>query len=423
MAVAEREIYAVAPSRLSGQVRISGAKNSALRLLVASLLTPEPVQLANYPDTLLDAQVQVDMLRALGKRCDVAPGRIVVSEDRPPTSRFAYAGRSIRNTLLMLGALTARTGAGAVPLPGGCRLGERKHDLHVQVLEALGARVWEENGLLCAEAPQGLRGADVRLPLRSTGATENAILAAVLARGTTRIWNPHVRPEILDLVALLTAMGADIDVRGQESIVVRGREGLAGACHRVVPDNVEALTWLIGAVITGGDVEIAGFPFDHLEVPLIYLRESGAHFYRSGDRLIARGGQPYPVDIATGPYPGINSDMQPLFAVYGACAEGQTCVVDLRFPGRYGYAEELGKMGLDYQIVGDLLRIAGGRRLHGADVTALDLRAGVALVLAGLVAEGVTRVADAWQVERGYDRFVEKMRALGGDVARQTTEN
>jgi len=423
MAAAEREIYAVAPSRLSGQVRISGAKNSALRLLVASLLTPEPVQLANYPDTLLDAQVQVDMLRALGKRCDVAPGRIVVSEDRPPTSRFAYAGRSIRNTLLMLGALTARTGAGAVPLPGGCRLGERKHDLHVQVLEALGARVWEENGLLCAEAPQGLRGADVRLPLRSTGATENALLAAVLARGTTRIWNPHVRPEILDLVALLTAMGADIEVRGQESIVVRGREGLAGAHHRVVPDNVEALTWLIGAVIPGGDVEIEGFPFDHLEVPLIYLRESGAHFYRSGDRLIARGGQPYPVDIATGPYPGINSDMQPLFAVYGACAEGQTCVVDLRFPGRYGYAEELGKMGLDYQIVGDLLRIAGGRRLHGADVTALDLRAGVALVLAGLVAEGVTRVADAWQVERGYDRFVEKMRALGGDVARQTAEN
>jgi len=423
MAAAEREIYAVAPSRLSGQVRISGAKNSALRLLVASLLTPEPVQLANYPDTLLDAQVQVDMLRALGKRCDVAPGRIVVSEDRPPTSRFAYAGRSIRNTLLMLGALTARTGAGAVPLPGGCRLGERKHDLHVQVLEALGARVWEENGLLCAEAPQGLRGADVRLPLRSTGATENALLAAVLARGTTRIWNPHVRPEILDLVALLTAMGADIEVRGQESIVVRGREGLAGAHHRVVPDNVEALTWLIGAVITGGDVEIEGFPFDHLEVPLIYLRESGAHFYRSGDRLIARGGQPYPVDIATGPYPGINSDMQPLFAVYGACAEGQTCVVDLRFPGRYGYAEELGKMGLDYQIVGDLLRIAGGRRLHGADVTALDLRAGVALLLAGLVAEGGTRGADAWQVERGYDRFVEKMRALGGDVARQTAEN
>ncbi|HRT04317.1 MAG TPA: UDP-N-acetylglucosamine 1-carboxyvinyltransferase [Kiritimatiellia bacterium] len=413
------EIYKVERSRLAGQVRVSGAKNSALRLLVASLLTPEPVHLSNYPDTLLDAQVQVDMLRALGKRCEVAPGGIVVSEERPPASRFEYAGRSIRNTLLMLGALTARTGAGAVPLPGGCRLGERKYDIHVQVLEALGARVWEENGRLCAAAPRGLRGAEVRLPLRSTGATENAILAATLARGTTRIWNPHVRPEILDLVAMLVDMGAEIEVRGQESILVRGRGELGGVHHRVVPDNVEALTWLIGAVITGGDVEIAGFPADHLEVPLIYLRESGASFSRSGDRLVARGGQPYPVDIATGPYPGINSDMQPLFAVYGACAAGQTSVVDLRFPGRYGYAEELGKMGVEYQIAGDMLRIAGGRRLHGAEVTALDLRAGVALVLAGLVAEGTTRVADAWQIERGYDRFVEKMNALGGRVVRQ----
>ena len=417
------EIYKVERSRLSGQVRVSGAKNSALRLLAASLLTPEPVHLSNYPDTLLDAQVQVDMLRALGKRCEVAPGNIVIAEERPPASHFEYGGRSIRNTLLMLGALTARTGAGAVPLPGGCRLGERKYDIHVQVLEALGARVWEENDRLCAEAPRGLCGADVRLPLRSTGATENAILAATLARGATRIWNPHVRPEILDLVAMLTDMGAEIEVRGQESILVQGRRELGGVHHRVVPDNVEALTWLIGAVITGGDVEIEGFPGDHLEVPLIYLRESGASFYRSGDRLIARGGQPFPVDIATGPYPGINSDMQPLFAVYGACAAGQTCVVDLRFPGRYGYAEELGKMGLEYQIAGDMLRIAGGRRLHGADVTALDLRAGVALVLAGLVAEGTTRVADAWQIERGYDRFVEKLNALGGHVVRQAAGN
>ena len=217
---------------------------------------------------------------------------------------------------------------------------------------------------------------------------------------------------------MLQTMGAEIEVRGQESIRVRGGAGLGGARHAVIPDNVEALTWLIGAVITGGDVEIEGFPFDHLEVPLIHLRESGAHFYRNGDRLIARGGRPYPVDISTGPYPGINSDMQPLFAVYGACAEGQTRIVDLRFPGRYGYAEELGRMGLDYSVVGDLLQIRGGRRLQGAEVTALDLRAGIALVLAGLTAEGTTRVADAWQVERGYDRFVDKMQHLGGRVAR-----
>ena len=415
------ETYLVSPSRLSGRVQVSGAKNSALRLLAASLLTPEPVQLANYPDSLLDAQVQVEMLEALGKRCEVATGRIIIREDRPPASRLDYSGRSIRNTLLLLGALTARTGAGAVPLPGGCNLGERKYDLHVQVLETLGARVWEEDGLLCAEAPAGLQGADIHLPLRSTGATENAILSAVLARGDSRIWNPHIRPEIMDLIAMLGTMGARIEVRGQESILVRGGNILGGARHQVIPDNVEALTWLVGSVITGGDVEIDGFPFEHLEVPLIYLRESGAHFYRNGDRLIARGGQPYPVDISTGPYPGINSDMQPLFAVYGACAAGQTRIMDLRFPGRYGYAEELGKMGLDYAVVGDLLQIQGGRRLKGAEVTAPDLRAGIALVLAGFAAEGTTRIADAWQIERGYDRFIDKMQALGGRIDRRGT--
>ncbi len=411
-----REVYRVEPSRLSGRVRVSGAKNSALKLLAASLLTSEPIQLSNYPDTLLDTQVHVKMLAALGKCCKVTSGRIEIKESRPPSSRLEYSGRSIRNTLLLLGVLTARTGAGAVPLPGGCRLGERKHDLHVLVLESLGARVWERNGMLHAEAPDGLRGAEIHLPFRSTGATENAILCATFAEGPTRIWNPHIRPEIMDLITMLQTMGAEIEVRGQESIRIQGGKPLGGAQHVVIPDNIEALTWLIGAVITGGDVEIEGFPFDHLEVPLIHLRESGAQFYRSGDRLIVRGGRPYPVDIATGPYPGINSDMQPLFAVYGACAEGQTRIVDLRFPGRYGYAEELGKMGLEYQVVGDLLQISGGRRLTGAAVTALDLRAGIALVLAGLAAQGPTQVAQAWQIERGYDRFVEKMRSMGGKI-------
>ncbi len=410
--------YAVQPSRLAGTVRVSGAKNSAVHLLSASLLTAEPIQLLNYPDTLLDARVQVEMLELLGKRCEVSAGRIAITEARKPAGVLDYSGRSVRNTLLILGALTARTGAGAVPLPGGCKLGDRKHDLHVQVLENLGARVWEENDRLCAEAPQGLHGAEIRLPFRSTGATENAILCATLARGPTRIWNPHIRPEILDLIALLGSMGARIEVRGQESILVQGAGGLGGARHTVIPDNVEALTWLIGAVITGGDVEIEGFPREHLEVPLIYLRESGARFYQGEERLIVRGGRPYPVDISTGPYPGINSDMQPLFAVYGACAEGQTRIVDLRFPGRYGYAAELGRMGLDYQVVGDMLQISGGRRLRGAAVTALDLRAGIALVLAGLVAEGPTQVAEAWQIERGYDHFLEKLQALGGRLER-----
>lgn len=408
--------FLVSQSRLQGQVRVSGAKNSALRLLTASLLTSDTIQLSQYPESILDAQVHVEMLEVLGKICEVVPGHITISQKQKPTSNLDYHGRSIRNTLLILGALTTRTGAGAVPLPGGCKLSDRKYDLHVLVLERLGARVWEERGQLCAEAPKRLCGAEIHLPIRSTGATENAILAATLAQGTTRIWNPHVRPEILDLIEMLVQMGAKIEIRGQESIIVHGVEGLSGAKHQVVPDNVEALTWLIGSVITGGDVEIEGYPYEHLEVPLIHLRESGARFYRCDNNLIVRGGQPFPVDISTGPYPGINSDMQPLFAVFGSKAKGESRIVDLRFPGRYAYAEELGKMGVDYEVEGDLLRIRGGNPVHGTDVVAKDLRAGVALVLAGFTAEGHTIVNDAWQIERGYDHFIEKTLKLGGNI-------
>lgn len=410
--------YEVRPSRLTGEVRLSGAKNSVLRLLAASLLTDEPVLLQNYPEALLDAKVHVEMLHVLGKNCQHTDDAILIEERCKLSSVLHWGGRSIRNTLLILGALTARTGEGRVPLPGGCKLGERKYDLHEMLLRRLGAEVWEENGHLCAVAPQGgLQGADIHLPLRSTGATENAILCGTLARGITRIWNPHIRPEILDLIRCLRSMGAKIQVYGQEHIQVTGVERLQGTRYYILPDNMEALTWLVAAVITGGSIEIHNFPYSDLEVPLIHLRESGARFFRGEESLIVRGGRCYPLEISTGPYPGINSDMQPLLAVYGAFARGQSVIVDLRFPGRYGYVEELAKMGLQYQIEGNLLRIRGGAPLHGAEVRALDLRAGIALTLAGLGAhEGVTLIADAWQVERGYNRFVDKLRQLGGNV-------
>lgn len=411
-------VYRVEPSVLSGSVNISGAKNSILKLLGASLLTSEPVQILNYPASLLDAQVHVGMLEVLGKKCliDSAAGTITITEPEGITSELHWDDRSIRITLLILGALLARKGSAAVPLPGGCNLGDRKYDLHVMVLESLGARVWEQEGMLWAEANSGLRGADILLPIRSTGATENAIMSGSLASGTTRVWNPHIRPEILDLIAMLRAMGAEIEVHGQEHIEIRGVDALGGVRHKVIPDNMEAITWLIASVLTGGDIEIRGFPYDHLEVPLIHLRESGAKYYRRDDSLIVRGGRPLPLEISTGPYPGINSDMQPLLAIYGAVSRGESRITDLRFPGRYGYMDELSKMGAEFTIEENLLRITGGRRLHGAAVKALDLRAGVALTLAGLVAEGETTISDAWQVERGYNNFVEKLTSLGGQI-------
>lgn len=415
----ETAAYRVEKSVLRGRVEVSGAKNSVLRLLAASLLTSRPLTIDNFPASLLDARIHIGMLEKLGKHCTVdrETGTVTITEGGSVNSALEWDDRSIRNTLLILGALVSRTGKGAVPLPGGCNLGDRKYDLHVMLLEQLGARVWQEDKMLCAEAPNGLTGAEIHLPIRSTGATENAIISASLAQGTTRVWNPHIRPEIMDLISMLKSMGASIEVFGQEHIRIDGVGALTGTRHTAIPDNMEAITWLIASVVTGGDVEIVGFPSEHLEVPLIHLRESGANFFVGENSVIVRGGRPLPVEISTGPYPGINSDMQPLFAVYGVAGKGESRITDLRFPGRYAYMNELAKMGADFNLHENLLRITGGRRLAGANVTALDLRAGIALTLAGLIADGVTTVSESWQVERGYNDFVAKLQQLGGNIS------
>lgn len=402
-------------SKLIGSVRVSGAKNSALRLLAASLLTDENVILTNYPSPLLDAQIHVDMLQALGKSTRlISEDEIWIEENKQLVTQLGWEGRSIRNTLLILGALTARFGKGSVPLPGGCKLGDRKYDLHVMLLEKLGAKVWEDENFLHAEASGRLRGADIYLPIRSTGATENAILAGSLAKGVTRIWNPHIRPEILDLIALLKKMGAKIKVHGQEHIEIDGVERLRGAEHQVIADNMEAITWLAAAVITEGDIEIHGFPYADLEVVLAHLTAAGAKLYQGKESLIVRGGTCYPIEISTGPHPGINSDVQPILAAWAAKARGESRIIDLRFPGRYGYAAEMAKMGVGFGVEGDMLKIHGnGGKLHGAEVRALDLRAGAALALCGLVADEETIIQDAWQIDRGYVNFAQKLSALG----------
>ncbi len=275
-------------------------KNSALKLLTASILTEEKIDLMNYPAKLLDAQIHVGMLEALGKKCIINDEKIVISEKEVPSPILDWSKRSIRNTLLILGALVSRIGEAKVPLPGGCDLGERKFDLHEMILTNMGAKVWVENDMLCAKAEDGLKGTDIFLPIRSTGATENAIICGCLAEGITKVWNPHIRPEILDLINFLNKMGAKIQVFGQEHIEITGVEKLYGVKYSVIPDNMEAITWLIAAVITGGDIEIINFPFRDLEVPLIHLRESGAKYYIGDNSLIVRGGTPYPIEISTG---------------------------------------------------------------------------------------------------------------------------
>ncbi|WP_255566896.1 UDP-N-acetylglucosamine 1-carboxyvinyltransferase [Flavobacterium litorale] len=404
----------ISRTKLNGLVKVSGAKNSSLRLLAASLLTEDTLYLTNFPNGLLDVQVHLKMLEALGKVVVSANDTVSIAKGQENIkTQLIWDERSIRNTLLILGALTARYGEGKVPLPGGCKLGERKYDLHVMLLEKLGAEVWEEGDYLCAKAKGGrLIGNEIHLPMRSTGATENTIIASSLAKGKTVLYNPHIRPEIMDLIEMLNKMGAKITVFGQRSIEIEGVDYLSGTKHAVIPDNMEALTWAIGSVITNGEVEIENFPYEHLEVPLVYLRESGMKFYRGETSLIVKGGTAYPVEISTGPYPGINSDMQPLFAVYGAMSKGETKIVDLRFPGRYAYAEELAKLGVDSKVVGDMLVINGGNPLHGGTVRALDLRAGIALLLAGMTTDEEVIIEDDWQIYRGYENLEEKLKNL-----------
>lgn len=405
----------VEKSTLKGKVHLSGAKNSGLRLQAASILTDDELVLTNFPNGLSDAQIHNEMLEVLGKSITVEGSQLTIS-GALTQSDLVWDKRSIRNTLLIWGATTAKTGESKVPLPGGCKIGERKYDLHIQVLKALGAEVWEEGDYLCAKIDGRLQGNDIHLPMRSTGATENAIMSASLAEGTTTIWNPHIRPEILDLIAMLNNMGARITVRGNESIVVEGVNRLHGTSHRVVPDNMEALTFLVAAAVTGGEIEIEDFPTEHLEIPMAFLKESGAKVYSGPTSIITKESTCYPLEIATGPYPGINSDMQPLLAMYGAMANGMTKIVDLRFPDRFGYAMQLKKMGADVEVVSNQLVIKGGNKLTGQEVYADDLRAGAALLLAGLVADGQTVIHNAEQIERGYENFLEKFQAMGANV-------
>lgn len=402
----------VKKARLEGTVQVSGAKNCALKLLTASVLTKDTVEIFNSPNGLLDMQVHIGMLNKMGKSCYEEKGYLKIKEDKI-NPELLWDERSIRNSLLILGTFTTRFGYGKVPLPGGCPLGDRKYDLHIMILEKMGATVWEEEGYLFTKTKGKLVGCDIHLPIRSTGATENAILCGTLATGKTTIWNPHIRPEIIDLIAMLNKMGAKIKIYGQKCIEVHGVDSLRGVRHTVIPDNMEALTWAIGSVVTGGDVEILNFPFQALEVPLVHLRESGMKFYRGKNSLIVRGGNPYPIDISTGPYPGINSDMQPLFAVFGAMSKGESRIIDLRFPGRYAYAEELAKMGMNYKVDNGMLKIQGGVNLKGASVKASDLRAGIALLLAAMKAEGETIIEDSWQIGRGYENLEDKLKGLG----------
>ena len=257
------------PSKLNGEINITGAKNAVLRHLAASILADEPLKLENYPQNMLDVSLHEEMLQYLGKTV-VHDRNYAIIDGKVNKSELLWDKRSIRNTLLILGALLTKTGYGKVPLPGGCDLGDRKYDIHVGLMRAMGAEVWQEDKYLCAKVANRLHGCEYTFPIRSTGATENAMIMASLAEGTTKIWNPHIRPEILDLAQLLRQLGAKITINGQESIEIIGVKSLRGGIsHFIVGDSLQAFTYLIAGAIGGNELIIRNFPFDDLEVPLI----------------------------------------------------------------------------------------------------------------------------------------------------------
>jgi len=418
----ENFIYKIQPSKIEGEVKISGAKNSSLRLLAASLLTNAKVKLTNNPNKLLDVLLHIEMLESLGKTVKIENEILTISEGGGGLiSHLDWDKRSIRNTILIAGALLARTGEAIVPLPGGCKLGDRKIDLHVMIFEKLGASVEIINDHLQAKVDGRLTGTEIRLPIRSTGATENALMCGTLAKGKTTIYNPHVRPEVLDLIIFLRKIGAKINVFGQDYIEIYGidKDVASEIIHPVVPDNVEAITWLMLAIMHQSEMQIHNFPYEHLVVPTQFLLEGNSLItYENGSlRVIGKGATSF--EIATGPYPGINSDMQPIFGAYALLAKGKSIIHDLRFFDRFQYVEELRNFGAKIEQKNNTIEIFGGHPLKATTVKATDLRGGMAVAMIASLLDDTTVINNAFQIERGYNDFTTKFEKCGGIIKKE----
>jgi UDP-N-acetylglucosamine 1-carboxyvinyltransferase len=410
---------------LTGRVRVTGAKNSALKLMAAALLAPGRTTLDEVPD-ILDVHIMSEVLRRLG--CDVGyqrtpdgggGGRVVVEVPENPRTETDYdLVRRMRASISVLGPLVARHGSARVALPGGDAIGSRGLDMHISGLERLGARIESEHGFLVATA-QRLVGTSIWLDFPSVGATENLVMAAVLAEGTTVIDNAAREPEIADLCTMLQVMGAKIDGAGTPTITVDGVPALSPAAYATVPDRIVAGTWAIGAVMTRGDVVIERAVADHMAVPLDKLTDAGAKVEARSDGVrVAMDDRPRCVDVVTLPYPGFPTDLQPMAVALASVSSGTALITENVFEGRFMFVNELVRLGASVRIDGHHAVVRGRERLSSAPVVATDIRAGAGLVLAGLVSDGVTEVQEVHHVDRGYPDFVEQLRGLGTQIER-----
>jgi UDP-N-acetylglucosamine 1-carboxyvinyltransferase len=409
-------------ARLSGAVRVPGAKNSVLKLMAATLLAPGRSTLLDVPD-IVDVTIMAELLRRLGCTVEHEGPDGVVSVDVPdePTHRADYdLVRAMRASISVLGPLVTRCGIADVALPGGDAIGSRGLDLHVAGLQAMGASVHLDHGFLVAQAPPGgLRGANLSLEFPSVGATENLVMAAVLARGESVIENVAREPEIVDLCRFLRAMGAKIHGIGTARLHVEGAEELRPAEHRVVPDRVVAGTWAFAAAVTGGDIEIHNGEPGHLSMVLDKLRMAGAQVLEQKDGFRVLGPErPGAIDVATLPYPGFPTDLQPFVVTLAAVADGISMITENLFEARFRFVQEIARLGAQVKVDGHHALVRGVPALSAAPVEASDIRAGAALVLAALAADGVSVVHNPGHIDRGYARFDRSLRYLGANVRR-----
>jgi UDP-N-acetylglucosamine 1-carboxyvinyltransferase len=405
---------------LKGEVRISGAKNAALPALAATLLTGGAVRIANIPK-LRDIATMVELLQTLGTRIEVAGrGELVTSTRLSHSVRAPYQlVKTMRASILVLGPLLARFGEAEVSLPGGCAIGSRPVNLHIQGLKAMGAEISIEDGYIKARTT-GLHGARIVFDLVSVTGTENLMMAATLARGTTVLENAAREPEIVDLANCLNAMGARIRNAGQASIVIEGVRELHGAQHRVIPDRIEAGTFLVSAAATGGRVRLLDVAPDQLDVVVDKLREAGATIVSGTDwiELDMHGRRARAVSVVTAPYPAFPTDMQAQFVALNAGAEGLATVKETIFENRFMHVQELQRMGADIELQGNTAIVRGIAKLRGAPVMATDLRASAGLVIAALAADGETTIDRIYHLDRGYESIETKLARLGADIWR-----
>ena len=412
---------------LKGEIPIAGAKNACLTLMPATLLTDEPLTLTNAP-RLSDIRTMTALLQSLG--AEVAPlqdGQVLALSSHALTSQRADYDivRKMRASILVLGPMLARDGYAEVSLPGGCAIGARPVDLHLKAFEAMGATLDLRDGYVYAKAPAGgLKGAVVDFPVVSVGATENALLAAVLAKGTTVLKNAAREPEIVDLAECLRRMGAQIEGEGTSTITVQGVQSLHGATHPVVTDRIELGTYMLAPAMCGGEVECLGGRIDLLAAFCEKLDEAGISVEETarGIKVSRKNGRVRAVNVRTEPFPGFPTDLQAQFMALMCMAEGTSVLEETIFENRFMHAPELTRMGAQIEVHGGHATVTGVEKLRGAPVMATDLRASVSLILAGLAAEGQTTVSRVYHLDRGYEHVVRKLRGVGAQIERVKEE-